>query len=66
VILASDDATPATYFETKRRGCAGVGIESNVLRFDRGVTREELAARVEEPDPDPSFSGFFARLPLER
>lgn len=64
VILAGHDLASATYVAMKQRDCEEVGIESNVHRFEEGVSQKELAALVERLNEDGAVSGFFMQLPI--
>ena len=66
VVLVGEDPASVTYVGMKQRDCAEVGIESEVHRFDAGVTQRELAALVDRLDGDTAVSGFFIQLPLPK
>ncbi len=66
VMLVGADPASAVYVRNKVAGCEKAGIRS--LRFDYPdtATQEEVMARLDELNADPSVHGILVQLPLPR
>ncbi|MGM9853547.1 MAG: bifunctional methylenetetrahydrofolate dehydrogenase/methenyltetrahydrofolate cyclohydrolase FolD [Muribaculaceae bacterium] len=65
-ILVGNDGGSEAYVASKVRACEECGFESTLLRFDTGVTEDELLAAVRRLNEDASVDGFIVQLPLPR
>lgn len=65
-VLVGHDGGSETYVAHKVKACAEVGFESSLIRFEAGVTEEELLNRVEALNSDPDIDGFIVQLPLPK
>ena len=63
-ILVGDDPASAVYVRMKREDCAQVGIESFHHEPGGQVSREDLAALIDELNADPRVHGILLQLPL--
>jgi methylenetetrahydrofolate dehydrogenase (NADP+)/methenyltetrahydrofolate cyclohydrolase len=64
VLLAGEDPASQLYVRNKERGCAEVGMLSEVLRFSASTSQKELVAKVRELNNDKSVHGILVQLPL--
>ena len=64
VILAGDDQASRVYVRNKKNACAEVGIHSLEILMPADVSMEELLARVDALNSDPSVNGILVQLPL--
>ncbi len=64
VILVGDDPASAVYVGNKVRACEAVGIRSFTDRLPATISNENLLARIEELNTDPSVHGILVQLPL--
>ncbi|MFA6548352.1 MAG: bifunctional methylenetetrahydrofolate dehydrogenase/methenyltetrahydrofolate cyclohydrolase FolD [Candidatus Margulisiibacteriota bacterium] len=64
VLLAGEDPASQLYVRNKQRGCAEVGMLSDVLRFSASASQKELIAKVRELNNDKSVHGILVQLPL--
>lgn len=66
VVLVGDNQASQTYVRNKERGCAYVGMLSEVIRLDASVTQEELIEVIEGLNCDESVDGILVQLPLPK
>ncbi len=64
VILAGDDQASRVYVRNKKNACEEVGIHSLEILLPADVSMEELLARVDTLNSDPSVNGILVQLPL--
>jgi len=64
VILVGDRKDSATYVRAKKKACADVGVVSVGIDFPADVTQEELVAKIDELNADPSIDGILVQLPI--
>lgn len=64
VILVGDNQASQTYVRNKERGCAYVGMLSDIIRMDKSVSEEELMSVIEELNHDDTVDGILVQLPL--
>lgn len=65
-ILVGHDGGSETYVASKVKTCEEVGFDSSLIRYEDNVTEEELLAKVDELNNDPSVDGFIVQLPLPK
>ena len=65
-ILVGNDGGSETYVASKMRNCELVGFESTNIRYDVTITEEELIAKIEEINQDPTIDGLIVQLPLPK
>lgn len=65
-ILVGNDGGSETYVASKMRNCALVGFDSTNIRYDEGVTEDELIAKIKEINQDDSIDGLIVQLPLPK
>jgi methylenetetrahydrofolate dehydrogenase (NADP+) / methenyltetrahydrofolate cyclohydrolase len=63
-VLVGNDGGSVTYVNAKVKSCEEIGFESSLLRFDAGITEEELLKVVEDLNQDERVDGFIVQLPL--
>ncbi|CAD5249180.1 Methylenetetrahydrofolate dehydrogenase / Methenyltetrahydrofolate cyclohydrolase [Bosea sp. 62] len=64
VILVGENAASRVYVENKVRACAEVGIKSTLIRFDAGISAQELICEIERLNRSPDVHGILVQLPL--
>lgn len=64
VILIGDNQASQTYVRNKERGCAYIGIESEVLRYDDSFSESNLLEEINRLNNDNSVDGILVQLPL--
>jgi methylenetetrahydrofolate dehydrogenase (NADP+)/methenyltetrahydrofolate cyclohydrolase len=66
VVLVGDNPASQVYVRNKVKACADAGIHSVLEKYDASMTEEELLARVEALNNDPSIHGILVQLPLPK
>ena len=64
VILIGDFAPSQIYVRNKEKNSKEVGINSNVIKYSKDVTEEEVLKKIEELNNDKDVSGILVQLPL--
>ena len=64
VILIGDFAPSQIYVKNKEKSAKEVGINSNVIRYSKEVTEEEVLKKIEDLNNDTNVSGILVQLPL--
>jgi len=64
MVLVGDDPASALYVRHKRRDCAEVDFNSNVVTLDSDTPQQQLLDIVEALNSDPSVDGILVQLPL--
>jgi len=64
VILVGENPASRVYVENKARACAQVGIKSTLIRFDVGISAQELICEIERLNRSPDVHGILVQLPL--
>jgi methylenetetrahydrofolate dehydrogenase (NADP+)/methenyltetrahydrofolate cyclohydrolase len=64
VVLVGDDPASQVYVRNKERGCADVGIVSEVRRVPATLKQAELIDIVRQLNRDPGVHGILVQLPL--
>jgi len=64
VVLVGERRDSATYVRMKKKACTEIGIRSTGIDMPAEVTQEELVAKVEELNADPTINGILVQLPL--
>ena len=64
VVLVGDDPASQVYVRKKGEMCEELGMKSLIIRMPAETTQEELMAKVEELNNDPTIHGFLVQLPL--
>ena len=65
-IIVGNDGASQTYVAAKEKACGECGFKSQVLRFDSGITEQELLAHIAKLNADSSVDGFIVQLPLPK
>lgn len=66
VILVGDNQASQTYVRNKERGCAYIGIESEVLRHDETFSEKDLLEEITSLNNDETVDGILVQLPLPK
>lgn len=66
VILVGDNQASQTYVRNKERGCAYIGIESEVLRHDETFSEKDLLEEITSLNNDEMVDGILVQLPLPK
>ncbi|WP_400163896.1 bifunctional methylenetetrahydrofolate dehydrogenase/methenyltetrahydrofolate cyclohydrolase FolD [Brevibacillus sp. TJ4] len=64
VVLVGDDPASHSYVRGKEKGCAEVGIRSEIILKDAATTEAELVGIIEELNQNPNVHGILVQLPL--
>ncbi|MCM0082664.1 bifunctional 5,10-methylenetetrahydrofolate dehydrogenase/5,10-methenyltetrahydrofolate cyclohydrolase [Geomonas sp. Red32] len=64
VILVGNHAPSESYVKSKITTCSLSGFDSSLVRFPETVYEQELLAKIEEINLDPSTDGVIVQLPL--
>ncbi|KRL68376.1 bifunctional methylenetetrahydrofolate dehydrogenase/methenyltetrahydrofolate cyclohydrolase [Companilactobacillus versmoldensis] len=64
VILVGDNSASAVYVRNKQRRAEKLGMNSQLIHFEAGVTEKELLDKIAELNNDPQVDGFLVQLPL--
>ena len=64
VILVGDDPASQVYVRKKGEMCEELGMKSVTVRMPADTTQEQLMAKVDELNKDPTIHGFIVQLPL--
>lgn len=65
-VLVGNDPASRTYVGMKKKGCAHVGIRSNVIELPESVSQTELLNTIEDLNQDPNVDGILVQLPLPK
>ena len=66
VILVGEDPASCVYVKNKHKACLQVGIEPIQINMPEDTTEDELIARIDKLNRDPSVNGILVQLPLPR
>lgn len=64
VILVGEDPASLSYVRQKERSCEKVGVLWEQFSYGSNVSQEDLEAKVDELNADPSIHGILIQLPL--
>ncbi len=64
VILVGNFAPSQIYVSNKEKSSKEVGINSNVIKYSKDVTEEEIIKKIKELNNDVNVSGILVQLPL--
>ncbi|VFR48847.1 Methylenetetrahydrofolate dehydrogenase (NADP+) / Methenyltetrahydrofolate cyclohydrolase [plant metagenome] len=64
VVLVGENAASQVYVRNKVKACEKAGMHSLLEQFPASMTEEELLARVNALNEDPSIHGILVQLPL--
>ena len=64
VILIGDFAPSKIYVKNKEKNSKEVGINSEVIRYSKDVTEQEVLEKIEELNNNKDVSGILVQLPL--
>jgi len=65
-ILVGHDGGSETYVAAKVKACEFVGFESTLIRFESGVSEEELLDCIRSLNSNSGIDGFIVQLPLPK
>ena len=63
-ILVGDDPASGVYVRNKQRACKQARIASELVRMPTDTPQDDLLARIEQLNVDPSVHGILVQLPL--
>ena len=66
VVLVGDNPASQVYVRNKVKACEDVGFHSVLEKYDASMTEEQLLARVQALNNDPSSHGILVQLPLPK
>ena len=66
VILIGDYAPSQIYVKNKEKNSKEVGINSEVIRYSKEVSQEEVLKKINELNKNKDISGILVQLPLPR
>ncbi len=64
VILVGDNPASQIYVNSKDKMAANLGVNSQVIRYDKDVSREELIGKIVELNVAEDVDGVLVQLPL--
>ena len=64
VILIGDFAPSQLYVKNKEKNAKEVGINSEVVRYSKEVTEQEVLNKIKELNDNDAVSGILVQLPL--
>ena len=64
VILIGDFAPSQIYVKNKEKSAKEVGINSNVIRYSKDISEDEVLKKIEDLNNDTDVSGILVQLPL--
>ncbi len=64
VILIGDFAPSQIYVRNKEKSSKEVGMKSNIVKYSKDVTEEEILKKIKELNDDKNVSGILVQLPL--
>ncbi|AOZ73005.1 bifunctional methylenetetrahydrofolate dehydrogenase/methenyltetrahydrofolate cyclohydrolase [Boudabousia tangfeifanii] len=65
-ILVGDDPGSKAYVAGKHRDCAEIGIKSTQVELPGDVSTEDVLAKVQELNEDPTVTAYIVQLPLPK
>ena len=66
VILIGDFAPSPIYVKNKEKKSMEVGINSEIIRYSKEVTEQEVLKKIEELNNNSDVSGILVQLPLPK
>ncbi len=63
-ILVGNDGASETYVAAKVKACEKAGFSSSLIRLPATATENELLAKIDEFNNDPSIDGYIVQLPI--
>lgn len=66
VIIVGEDPASQVYVRNKVRMCEELGMRSFRIDLPAGISQDQLMAKVEELNSDPSVHAFLVQLPLPK
>jgi len=66
VILVGEDPASQVYVRNKIKACEESGLHSVFEKYDATLGQDELLARIEALNADPSIHGILVQMPLPR
>ncbi len=64
VVLVGDNPASEVYVKNKILTCKEIGIESQLRRYDKNASKEEILAGLHELNRDATIDGILVQLPL--
>ncbi len=66
VVLVGENPASAVYVRNKVKACADSGLHSVLEKYEATMTEDELLARIDALNNDPSIHGILVQLPLPK
>ena len=66
VILIGDYAPSQIYVKNKEKNSKEVGINSEVIKYPKDITEQEVLSKIKELNNNPEVSGILVQLPLPK
>jgi len=66
VILVGTDPASQIYVNNKEKGCQLVGINSEIIRYDKDVTEAEVLTKIKQLNEDKSIHGILVQSPVPK
>ncbi|CAJ1199615.1 Bifunctional protein FolD protein [Companilactobacillus paralimentarius] len=64
VILVGDNSASAVYVRNKKRRAEKLGINFQLIHFEKTVSEAELLSKIDELNNDQAVDGFIVQLPV--
>jgi methylenetetrahydrofolate dehydrogenase (NADP+)/methenyltetrahydrofolate cyclohydrolase len=65
-ILIGEDPASKVYLNMKKRTCAGLGIESEILELNEHISREKIVDEIRKLNTNNNVHGILLQLPLPK
>lgn len=65
-IIVGHDGASETYVGHKEKGCAEVGFQSTILRYEEDTPEATILEAIQQLNSDPEIDGFIVQLPLPK
>src|SRR3954467_5561363 len=65
-VLVGNDPASQAYVGSKVKTCEKVGFKSTLVKFEAGITEEQLLKKIEELNNDKDIDGYIVQLPLPK
>jgi len=66
VVLVGDDPASQVYVRNKVKACEDAGLHSVFEKFDAALTEDQLLARIDALNDDPTIHGILVQMPLPK
>ncbi|MFX1279445.1 MAG: bifunctional 5,10-methylenetetrahydrofolate dehydrogenase/5,10-methenyltetrahydrofolate cyclohydrolase [Promethearchaeota archaeon] len=65
-IIVGKDPASKVYINIKKRTCALIGMDSEVLELDEGISKDKLLDEIQKYNQDPNIHGILLQKPIPK